>query len=62
MNSAYRMPGGGRRFARMMPMALPPNTGQNPPNGVVINYYLKDANDSTQLSIRIMDRNRKTIK
>lgn len=62
VNSAYRMPGGGRRFARMMPMALPPNTGQNPPNGVVINYYLKDANDSTQLSIRIMDRNRKTIK
>jgi hypothetical protein len=34
----------------------------NPPNGVMFNYLLKDANDSTKLSIAIMDKDRKIIK
>lgn len=61
VNPAYRMPGGGRRGFRMQPTAMP-NVGMNPPNGVVMNYFLKDVTDSTKLSIQIMDKNRKTIK
>lgn len=40
----------------------PKNAGMNPPNGTVINYYLKDVTDSAKVSIDIMDRNRKLIK
>ena len=29
----------------------PENAGTNPPNGVVINYYVKDVTDSTKASI-----------
>ncbi len=36
--AAHRLPGGGGRGER-----LPRNTGQNPPPGVVIHYYLKEA-------------------
>jgi photosystem II stability/assembly factor-like uncharacterized protein len=38
------------------------NAGMNPPNGVVINYYVNDVNDSTKASITILDRNKKVIK
>lgn len=38
------------------------NAGMNPPNGTVINYWLKDAADSNKVSISIMDKSRKTIK
>lgn len=38
------------------------NAGTNPPNGVVINYYLKNILDSTKASITILDKNKKTIK
>jgi photosystem II stability/assembly factor-like uncharacterized protein len=31
------------------------NAGMNPPNGAVINYYVKDIRDSTKASIRIFD-------
>lgn len=63
VNPAYRMPGGGRRGGggRFGSVSLT-NAGMNPPNGVVFNYYMKDANDSTKLSIIIMDKNRKMIK
>lgn len=60
-NPAYRMPGGGRRGFRMQPTAIP-NVGMNPPNGVVLNYFMKDVSDTTKLSIKIMDKNRKEIK
>lgn len=63
VNPAYRMPGGGRRGGggRFSGGELR-NVGMNPPNGVLFNYYLKNANDSTRLSIEIMDKNKKTIK
>lgn len=38
------------------------NAGMNPPNGVVINYYLKNVSDSTKLSVDILAGNRKLIK
>ncbi len=38
------------------------NVGINPPNGVVFNYYVRDADDSTKLTVDIMDKNKKTIK
>lgn len=61
VNPAYRMPGGGRR--RGGPgMGAPANAGANPSNGVVFNFYLKKADDSTKLSIDILDKNRKKIK
>ena len=37
------------------------NAGMNPPNGSVINYYLKSVNDSSMVSIDILDRNKKLI-
>lgn len=40
----------------------PVNAGMNPPNGPIINYYLKNFSDSLHVSIDIMDKNRKTIK
>lgn len=38
------------------------NAGMNPPNGTVINYYLKNINDSSKISIEVFDKNKKTIK
>ena len=38
------------------------NSAPNPPNGVVMNYYLKDITDSTKFSIEILDKNKKSIK
>jgi photosystem II stability/assembly factor-like uncharacterized protein len=63
VNPAYRMPGGGRRAGGggAAPVVIP-NTGMNPPNGVVFNYYLKNVTDSTKLSIELFDKNKKTIK
>jgi len=40
----------------------PKNAGMNPPNGTVINYYLKNIADSAKVGITIMDQNRKLIK
>ncbi|TBR19413.1 MAG: glycosyl hydrolase [Chitinophagaceae bacterium] len=63
VNPAYRMPGGGRRggggFGGGQALR---NVGMNPPNGVVFNYYMKNAVDSTKLSIEVMDKNKKSIK
>jgi photosystem II stability/assembly factor-like uncharacterized protein len=36
--------------------------GANPPNGMVINYYLRDPGDSAKVSISILDANHKLIK
>jgi hypothetical protein len=38
------------------------NAGMNPPNGVVINYYLKEVKENTNVSIELLDRNKKLIK
>ncbi len=38
------------------------NAGMNPPNGTVINYYLKELTDTAELSITILDKNKKLIK
>ncbi len=38
------------------------NAGTNPPNGVVINYFIKNTLDSTKASITILDKNKNTIK
>lgn len=38
------------------------NEGLNPINGVVINYFLKDISDSTQVSIKFYDANKSLIR
>ena len=63
VNPAYRMPGGGRRGGGGgFDAAAFRNAGMNPPNGVVINYFIKTVMDSTKLSIEVLDRNKKSIK
>jgi photosystem II stability/assembly factor-like uncharacterized protein len=37
------------------------NAGINPPNGVVVNYYLKENNDSSIIKIFVLDKNKKII-
>jgi len=63
VNPAYRLPGSGRRGGGGQLAAVPQrNVGMNPPNGVVFNYFMKNANDSTKLSIDILDKSKKKIK
>ncbi len=38
------------------------NAGLNPPNGVVIHYFLKDANDSSDVTITIFDKQNKAVR
>ena len=40
----------------------PRNAGENPPAGVLINFYAKNVSDSTKASVTIMDKNKKLIK
>lgn len=54
VNDAYRFDG----FQNPSPR----NAGMNPPNGSVINFYLKNVTDSSKVSIEISDKNRKQIK
>jgi len=61
VNDAYRTEGGGGRRQRGGGNALP-NMGENPPAGAVFNYLLKDANDSSKVSITIFDKQNKPIK
>jgi photosystem II stability/assembly factor-like uncharacterized protein len=62
VNPSYRMPGGGRRGGGRQASASLSNTGANPSNGVVFNYYLKNATDSTKAAIDILDKSKKKIK
>lgn len=39
-----------------------PNMGENPASGVVFNYYLKGADDSSKVSITVFDKQGKPIK
>jgi photosystem II stability/assembly factor-like uncharacterized protein len=61
VNDAYRTPGGGRRGRRGGKVVLT-NAGANPPAGVVFNYYLKGATDSSKVSVTIFDKQQKPIK
>ncbi len=54
VNDAYRYDGYQNLNAK--------NAGMNPPNGAMINFFLKDATDSTKLAISILDKNRKLIR
>jgi photosystem II stability/assembly factor-like uncharacterized protein len=61
--NAYRVPPqmGGRRN-RGARMGMPANVGVNPSKGVVINYWLKETNDSTTIQIDILDENKKLVR
>ena len=51
---AYRLRGGSAKPSL--------TAGQNPPNGVVLNYYLKSKPDSNKVSLVILDSKEKVIK
>ena len=61
--NAYRVPPtmGGRRN-RGVRASMPANVGINPPKGVVINYWLKEVNDSTTVQIDILDEQKKLVR
>jgi len=61
--NTYRVPPqmGGRRN-RGARTGMPANVGVNPPKGAVINYWLKDVNDSTTVQIDILDENKKLVR
>ncbi len=54
VNDAYRFDG--------FQNPNPKNAGMNPPNGSVINYFVKNISDSAKVSIDILDNNKKLIK
>ena len=54
VNDAYRMEGTQNLTIK--------NAGFNPPNGTIINYWLKDVNDSAKVSITLFDKQNKLIK
>ncbi|MBS1656321.1 MAG: glycosyl hydrolase, partial [Bacteroidetes bacterium] len=58
VNDAWRMPGA--RFRRSF--GTPNNAGENPPAGVVMNYFVKNSTDSSKASVAIMDKDHKLIK
>lgn len=61
VNPALRMQRAGGRFERMMG-GMNRNLGTNPPIGAVINFYAKNATDSSKASIAIYDGSKKLIK
>jgi photosystem II stability/assembly factor-like uncharacterized protein len=54
VNDAYRYDGFQNLNAK--------NAGMNPPNGSIINYYLKNVTDSSKVTIEILDKNKKRVK
>ena len=60
VNDAYRTEGGGRR-QRANNIGLQ-NMGENPLSGVVFNYFLKGATDSSAVSVSFYDKQNKLIK
>ena len=58
VNEAWRTEGGERRRRETVIR----NAGTNPPNGVVFNYWLKDAPDSPRVSITIFDKKHRLIR
>lgn len=61
VNDAWRTEGGGGR-RRNRGEGVLHNAGMNPPNGVVFNYWLKDAPDSPKVSITIFDKQHQPIR
>ncbi len=61
VNDADRTEGGGRRGPRGQ-VGTQPNIGENPANGVVFNYFLKDATDSSKVFITVFDKQNKPVK
>ena len=61
VNPALRMQRAGGRFERMMG-GMNRNVGTNPPIGAVINFYAKNATDSSKASIAIYDGSKQLIK
>ncbi len=57
VNPAFRMQGIPFRFFG----GTAHNAGKNPPVGAVINFFVKDINDSTKASVVIMDKDHKQI-
>lgn len=55
----YRMTSGGERGSFG---GTPRNVGTNPPTGVVLNYFVKNADDSTKATLTVMDASHKEIK
>lgn len=43
-------------------MEVPPGTGQNPMNGVILSYYLKEKADTTTLTMEILEMNGSVIR
>jgi photosystem II stability/assembly factor-like uncharacterized protein len=64
MNNTWRIPGseGGGRRRRGGAEAAPANAGANPINGAVLNFYLKEATDSTKGSLVIKNQQGKVMK
>ncbi len=54
VDTAYRMEGSQNLNVK--------NAGINPPNGVVVNYYLKEMKDSSLLKIFVLDKEKKVIR
>ena len=54
----YRMPGSS--FTQNF--STPRNAGANPAPGILINYFIKDANDSTKAIMSVFDKDHKEIK
>jgi len=61
VNDAYRSEGGGRRGNRGAG-APQPNMGENPPSGVVFNYFMREGIDTANLKITIYDKKNQPIK
>jgi photosystem II stability/assembly factor-like uncharacterized protein len=53
VEDAYRM--NGRQYLNVK------NAGINPPNGIVVNYFLKNASDSSLVKIFVLDKDKKVI-
>jgi photosystem II stability/assembly factor-like uncharacterized protein len=58
VSPAWRMRAGRFDFRSGPPV----NAGANPAKGAIINFFVKDADDSTKISITIMDKNKKKIR
>ena len=61
VNDVYRTEGGGGRGQRNR-RGMVHNAGDNPPKGVVFNYYLKNATDSSDVAVTIFDKQGKVVK
>ncbi|MFX5476869.1 hypothetical protein ABTD55_23380, partial [Acinetobacter baumannii] len=54
--------GSGGRRGRRGGATVEANTGENPPLGLVVNYYLKGVTDSSKCSITLFDKQQKPLK